>query len=756
MSTENFVSSIHNKIHTDFKEQKRILSFEEYLLLIQKSPRQHLRSSAQYIADMMDYYGQDEESGRFKVFDQNFSDERFWLIGLEQVQENIYRILQSFIREGINNKMILLHGPNGSAKSSLINCLTRGMENYSHAEEGALYRFYWVFPVDKFGKPSLGFSTQTSDSYSDSFAKLDDSEIAARIPCDLKDHPIFLIPEGEREKYLSELNLPSDFKISEYIRKGGLSHKSRLIYEALLRSYKGDFKKVMQHVQVERFYVSKRYREAAVTIEPQLQVDAHAQQITMDKSLRMLPSSLHSLNLVNFGGDLIDGNRGIIEYNDLLKRPIDSFKYILVTTEAGTVSVSGNTAFIDAVMFGTCNELQLDAFKDYPDFLSFKARIELVRVPYLLEVSKESKIYHAQVNRIAGDHHVAPHVLDLAAMWAVLCRLKKPNATHYASSLAYLINALTPMEKVRLYDGLQMPSRLSIEDRKLLRSSFENILREYRDIPYYEGRTGPSPREIKLILFDALERSERNILSALGLFEALWDFVKRTTEYEYLRENVVEGYHDCAGFIDTLKEIYLERVDEEVRSSIGMYDESQFGIFLEKYILQTSAVLKNEKVKNPITGKNEDPDQSLMEEFEKVVKAPADKKVFRQNLITQIGVYALENSNQHLKESLCENSNESSNDPDYPKIFPELIKKMRDFYQNENTNLMKKIHDAMILYLEPEDGLEPGKELKEPQNHEQTKHRDLASNLLKNMIDRFGYNDSSAREAFAFLVQKRH
>lgn len=745
MSTENFVSSIHNEIHTDFKEQKRILSFDEYLLLIQKSPRQHLRSSAQYITDMMDHYGRDEKTGRFRVFDQEFSDERFRLIGLEKVQENIYRILQSFIREGINNKMILLHGPNGSAKSSLINCLIRGMEDYSHTEDGALYRFYWIFPVDKFGKPALGFSAAaSSDSYSDSFAKLDDSEIAARIPCDLKDHPLFLVPEEEREKYIEELDISKDFKISEYIRKGDLSHKSRLIYEALLRSYKGDFKRVMQHVQVERFYVSKRYREAAITIEPQLQVDAHAQQVTMDRSLQMLPSSLHSLNLVNLGGDLIDGNRGLIEYNDLLKRPIDAFKYILVTTEAGTVSVSGNTAFIDAVMFGTCNELQLDAFKEYPDFMSFKARIELVRVPYILEVSKEAEIYQTQVTRIAGDHHVAPHTLDLAAMWAVLCRLKKPNATHYASSLAYLINALTPVEKARLYDGGQMPPRLSAEDRKLLRSNFENIAREYRDIPYYEGRTGPSPREIKLILFDALERNDRNILSPLGLFDALKEFVKRTTEYEYLRENVVEGYHDCAGFVETLKDIYLERVDEEVRSSIGMYDESQFGKFLEKYISQISASLKNEKVKNPITGKSEDPDKSLMDEFEKVVKAPDDRKAFRQNLITQIGVYALENSDSESRE------------PDYSKIFPDLMKKMRDFYQNENTNLMKKIYDAMVLYLEPEAGMEPGKVLKEPQNHEQTKHRDLAANLLKNMIDRFAYNDASAREAFAFLVQKRH
>ena len=590
----------------------------------------------------------------------------------------------------------------------------------------------------------MGFNVSKHEDFKESFAKLDESEVASRIACDMRDHPIFLIPQDERAQMISQFDLPEDFKVSEYILKGALSHKSRLIYEALLRSYKGDYCEVLRHIQVERFYVSKRYREAAVTIDPQMHVDATAQQVTMDKSLQMLPSALHSLNLINISGDLIDGNRGVIEYNDMLKRPIDAFKYLLVTCETGTVSVGGTNAIIDSVMIGTCNELQLDSFKEYPDFMSFKARIELVRVPYLTSVTQETDIYATQIQRIAGERHVAPHTLRMAALWAVLCRLKKPNATHYPSSLAYLINALTPTEKARLYDDQTIPERLSAEDQKLLRANLENIHQEYREIPYYEGRSGPSPREMKLILFDALEHNSRDILTPLGLFSSLREFVKRTSEYEYLRENVVEGYHDAAGFIDVLTELYLDILDDEARSGIGMYDDQQFGDFLDRYIGQVSSFLKDEKIKNPVTGKSESANETLMEEFEKVIAIKEDKKTFRQNIVTQIGVYALENPN------------ESSTKPDYIKMFPDLVKRMRDHYQNEQQNLMRQIHDAMNLYIEPKDGLDPGKALKTPQNAEQEKFKDLASNLLKNLTSLNGYVDASAREAFSFLVQKRY
>ncbi|MGE3261923.1 MAG: serine protein kinase PrkA [Bacteriovoracia bacterium] len=736
---------IHRQIKDEYEKQNRILSYEEYLEFVRQDPARQLRSSAQYLVDMMDHFGRDGR--RFKLFDQAFADTRFRLIGQEAVQEQIYQILQSFIREGMNNKLILLHGPNGSAKSSIVACLMRGLEEFSNRLEGATYNFHWVFPVDRFGKGGLGLSTGGSgkeDSSLESYAKLPDSDIAARISCELRDHPIFLVPQKHREALITEMKLPAGFNVSEYIRKGDLSQKSKKIFEALLRSYKGDYKKVLRHVQVERFYVSKRYRDGAVTIEPQMHVDAAAQQITMDRSASMLPSSLQFLSLFDLSGDLVDGNRGIVEYNDMLKRPIDAFKYLLTTTETGTVSIQGTIAFIDSVLLGTCNEAQLDAFKEYPDFPSFRARIELVRVPYLLDYKKEADIYRTHVRRLAGDHHVAPHTLESIALWAVLCRLKKPNASHYPGNFAYLVNSLTPLEKAKLFAESYIPPRLSNDERKLLKAHLEDVRNEYAAVPYYEGRIGPSPREMKIVLFNALERNPKHILSPLGLFAELEDFVKRTSEYDYLREDVVEGFHDSRNFIATVREVYLDNLDSEVRSCLGVHDEKQYENFLRRYIQHITAHLKREKVRNSMTDKMESPDQVLMNEFEKVAGVLEDKEVFRQNVMTQLGVFALENpAASKEKDGL-----------NYAAVFPDLMKRIRDFYIDEHSQLMKRVYDMITLF-EQRAGGAKHQEGRTP-TVEQLEAEKMATDMIENMKRKYAYNDVSAREAFVYLFQKRY
>jgi serine protein kinase len=728
----------HQSILEEYEKQNRLLTFEEYIQAVRNEPSQQLRSSSQYLVDAMDFFGKDGK--RFRLFDQEFADRRFRLIGQEQVQDHIYQILKSFVREGVNNKVILLHGPNGSAKSSIVACLMRGLEDYSQQPKGALYRFHWIFPVDRHGKPGLGLSGSASPKEEEhSFAKLPDSEIATRVSCELKDHPLFLLPIKERAHFIQGLKLESGFTLSEYIQKGDLSHKSKRIFEALLRSYKGDVRKVLRHVQVERFYISRRYREAAVSIEPQMHVDANAQQVTMDRSLSQLPPALQSLSLIDLGGDLVDGNRGIVEYNDLLKRPIDTFKYLLATTETGTVSVAGTVAFLDTVLIGTCNEAQLDAFKEYPDFPSFRARMELVRVPYLLNYKREAEIYEVQGRRVAGDRHVAPHALSSAALWAVLCRLKKPNPSHYPGNAAYVMNSIGPLEKARILSDGTLPMRMSSEEKKILKALIEEIHREYSNVPYYEGRVGPSPREMKVILFQALERNERGILSPLGLFAELEDFVKHTSEFDYLREDVVEGYHDCRQFVSTVRDHYLDELDKEVRSCLGMHDEKQYSDFLKKYVQHLSAHLKKEKIRNAVTDRLEDPDRTLMDEFEKVVEATDDRDLFRQNLMTQLGVYALENP-QRNRDGV-----------EYGKVFPDLVQKVRDHYIDEHTQLMKRVQDALTIF--QGDG-DPAKErLKTLEQQEANK---IAQRMIKNMVEKYSYNEVSAREAFAFLIQKRY
>lgn len=733
---DNILARIESQVKAEFERTNRLLTFDEYVRLAMSAPRQHTRGSAQYMIDMMDHFGRAPTSAdgtvRFKLFDMEFEDPRHRVVDQNDVQSKIYSTLKNFVKEGINNKLILLHGPNGSAKSSIINCLMRGLESYSELPEGATYRYNWIFPVERVVKGGLGLGSYSGKKETvESYAKLSDEEISSRIPCEHKDHPLLLLPLNARRELFKTMFKGEQANLPDYLTKGMPCHKCKQIYEALLTAHKGDLKKVLAHVQVERFYFSKRYRTAAVTIEPQLHVDAQSRQVTMDKSLAYLPPALQGLSLFEMSGDLVDGNRGVVEFADLLKRPVDTFKYLLIACESGSVNVGSSIAYLDTVLIGSTNELQLDAFKEFPDFTSFKARIELIRVPYLLRYGQEQRIYDINIGKIAGDKHVTPHTTSVASLWAVLTRLKKPNAIHYQPSLTNIVGALTPLEKAKLYNDGTMPAHLSAEERKLLRAAVKKLHEEYNSVPYYEGRMGASAREIKSVLYDAAQNEEFPCLSPLAVLHEIEDFVKRVTEYDFLKQDVKDGYHDSHEFINTTRTEYLSLLDQEVRESMGVFETRQYEEFLKKYITHLSHLLKKEKIKNPITGKNEPPDTQLIEEFEHIIEAPsggAEREVFRNNVISSIGAYALDHPNEPV---------------DYRKVFPEYMRKLEDHYFNQQKTQMKMLGDAIQFF-----GTE-----KEDRTSD---HYRLGKDTVANMVSRLGYCDQCARQAILFLIRTKY
>ena len=667
------LNELSRSVKQGFRDDQQILSFEEYLKILKNEPARQLRGTAGYSADMLEHYGR---SGKgFRAFQGK-------VIGLENVQDQIYRILRAFSNQGINNRLILLHGPNGSAKSTLVSALMDGLSEYSRTREGALYSFSWIFPIDKVTRGSLGIRTGEQERRPGSlttYAYLPDEEIACIIPSELRDHPVLLIPAEERSKWFAEY----DFTIPDRLIKGGLSHRDQLIYQALLNSYQGDYSQVLKHIRVERFTLSRMYRTGLITVEPQMHVDAHYQQLTMNRSLSQLPASLQGINLFSISGDLAEANRGIIDYNDLLKRPLDSYKYLLTACETAKVNVGGSIVHLDTVFIGSSNELQLDAFKEYPDFSSFKGRIELVKVPYLLRLTEEQKVYEPLLASIAGEKTVTPHTAWTIAMWSVLTRLKRPHHDHYPEEISNVVERLTPLEKLKLYENGELPERITAEERKHLKASLARIEEEYANVPYYEGRTGASARELKTLLIDAAQNPQFKALSPLAVIHELKKFVKRLTEYEFLRQDPVDQYHDHEKFIDVVLEEYAQLVDREVRDCLGLYDTRQWGDFMRRYIGHLSSLLKKERIKNPITGAYEEPDQALLKEFETIVGAPNEEESrtqFRKNLITQIGAWSLDHPNEQM---------------DYFRVFPEMRMKMEKHFYESQKALLQKMHTAL-------------------------------------------------------------
>jgi predicted Ser/Thr protein kinase len=726
-------SEIQVEVREEFERSGRLLTFDGFLAEIEKAPYLRLRSAVQYCADMLDHFGHDEvltigrKSVRYRVFDAPFGGDP--VFGQEQVQDAVVRAIHGFAEDGRSDKLIVLTGPNGSSKSSLIDLIFRGLEAYSRDPEGALYRFNWVFPNRALVTESIGFGGGPDQAAPTSFALLKQKEIQAKLSCELKDHPILLLPREARARLLTRLEASAPMRRNvRQILDDDLCAKCRAIYDALLDDYSGDWLAVLQHVQVQRFSISRRYRRGAVTIEPQGNMDATVRQVTADQSLANLPPSLQSLSLVQPGGDLVDASAGAIEYSDLLKRSVEANKYLLTTCEKGTISLPGFMAYLNLVMFATTNEKQLDAFKQDRIFTSFKGRMDFVSTPYLLEVSKEEKIYDRTLARISRQCHVAPGSSRAAALWAVLTRLHCPNPEHYDPPQRALIASLSPIEKLWLYDCQEAPRRMGNEDRRKLMALLPDLRTEYEGTPIYEGRHGISPREVNALLADAVTRGEFACVCPQSILRELEELIRDASLYDFLQIEPRSGYHDAKAFIEEVYHDALTRIDRDFSDAVGLVSDAEYERRFDQYFLQVKASVRGEKVPNQATGEMDEPDETLMEGMEKLfgLAPDDDRQAFRRDFLTRIGAWVHETGRVDIVDS-------------YRDVFQDLFSAMRRRIRSQHAVTIRRIREALLrLGTGSADSIPP-------------RVRRDAERALAFLKTERGYCDACAKAAVVFL-----
>ena len=744
--SQSFLSRLQEKVKAKFDEERSLLSFDDYLEEVAAQPKLHTRDSAHYLYDAIRSYGYSELDRpygtlkRYHIFDAPFDEGIDAVAGQEEAQEAIVGLLGDFIREGRSNRLILLNGPNGSAKTSMIACLQRGLEAYSQSQEGALYSFSWLFPTKQSESTGIGFGQSRSLNGVNSYSELSSSVIESRVSNELKDHPLLLLPKPDRLSFLRtvykqrledqglverELESAVEERIQalpKYISEGALSPQSAAIFEALLKSYQGDIKEVLKHIQVERFTISRKYRRGASTVDPQLRVDAQARQVTADRSLAILPAALQHLNLFEPMGQLVEGNRGIIEYNDLLKRPVEAFKYLLSTTESGAVRLDQLTIYVDAVMIGSCNVETLQAFIEMPDFASFKGRIELVRVPYLRDVEHEQNIYQAVVKNLQKRAFVTPDVTYQLAKWAVMTRLERPQPVHFPSSLRPLIENMTPHDKLELYTYGQAKDELNMEDKRTLLQQIAKLYHEPQMTGIYEGWLGASPRELKGLLLSLGRPSdqdeskqqlkaksldadsfgagkhesalvqEQHFISPLRLFKALEQLCKEENVYPFLRRKASGSFYQAKIYVNELKEIYLNRLKLDFFNAFGLVAVDNELTQFKQYIHHLQHKLRGERIHNPHTGQYEEANTTLMREIEARLGITSQVDKARDGIIQQIAKWKIENPTETL---------------DYQVIFADELRTLRLSYLQETEELAQQRAQDLMIVLNGQGKLEP-------------------------------------------------
>jgi serine protein kinase len=754
------IAAVADGVEHRFKAGRRVLSFAEYLELFASDPVRHSRDASRYLRDTFDYFGTTRvtypwgEFTRYSLFDLPWEKDdrtvdgraRSSLIGQEHVQEEIYRSIANFAREGRPNRLILLHGPNGSAKSTIAYCLMAALQHYSTLDEGALYRFHWVFPSNKTIRGSLGFGQRGDAAPVDAastYAHLEDDQVDAKLIVEVRDHPLFLIPLADRRTLVEGLlrdaraaagaskqggeNLERLEPLCDWLVRGQLSHKSQLVFEALLASYHGSYTEVLKHVQVERYFISQRYRVGAVTIGPQLRVDASERQITADRSLGSLPASLQAITLFETQGELVEAAGGLLEFSDLLKRPLDAFKYLQLSIETGEVALSQQNVQLNCVMIGSANELHLDAFREHPEYASFRGRLELVRTPYLRSYLQEQAIYDThvvpQVKR-----HVSPHSTRVAAMFAVLTRMRKPNVEKYPRPVDGAIGGLTAIDKMDLYTTGRAPLRLDREVQKLVAGTVKALHEESDAYPIYEGRIGASPREMRGVILDASQSSSYKCLSPLAVMDEIEAICRRKAEFEWLQQDVVPGgFHDVNEFRALTFERLLDLWEEELYTASGFIDEGRYAELFERYVQNVNVWTRKERIRNRLTGEYEEPDEKLMQEVERLLDVKGDVDETRRQLISAFAGWSLDHPNQK---------------GDAASVFPQHLRRIREAVLADRKPAVARLtRDLVILTREDGAGLDL------------TRRKEADQALLR--LFKLGYCQSCAGDAASTLLRRR-
>jgi len=592
-------------------------SFEDYLEVVRTNPKV-TRTAFQRIYDMILSHGKTEyiDNKKKLIRYHFFSDEKFGgrdaIFGLDVPLMKLVNVFKSAAQGyGTEKRVILLHGPVGSSKSTIARLLKKGIEDYSKTPDGATYTFSW-----------------TTDR-----KLMDGTTTREKMKCPMNEEPLNLIPREWRPKIYAELSPPE----SGYTIPDGseLCPACRFVFKDLMTQYQGDFAKVIGHVRVNRLVFSEKDRVGIGTFQPKDEKNQDSTELTGDINYRKIAEygSDSDPRAFNFDGEFNIANRGIIEFVEVLKLDV-AFLYDLLgaSQEHKIKPKKFPQTDIDEVILGHTNEPEYKKLENNEFMEALRDRTVKIDIPYITKLSEEVKIYEKDFNsRAIKGKHIAPHTLEMAAMWAVLTRLEEPKKHN-----------LSLLQKLKLYNGKTLPNFT------------EDNIKELRKESNREGLEGISARYIQDKISNALVSDKGE--GCINPFMVLNELEAGLKTHSLI--NSEDARKRMKELLTSVKQEYEDIVKNEVQRAISA-DEDAISKLCGNYIDNIKAYTQKEKVKNKYTGLYEEPDERLMRSIEEKIDIPDSRKDdFRREIMNYIGALAVEGktfnyrTNERLHKSL--------------------------------------------------------------------------------------------------------
>ncbi|EEM18586.1 MULTISPECIES: PrkA family serine protein kinase [Bacillus] len=588
-------------------------TFAEYLELVKERPWV-AQTAHSRIYNMIKDAGIEEVEGRKKY---NFFSNQ--LFGLEEALE---RLVEEYFhpsakRLDVRKRILLLMGPVSGGKSTLVTMLKRGLETYSRTDRGAIF---------------------------------------AIKGCPMHEDPLHLIPHHLRDDFYDEYRVRIE---------GNLSPLNVMRLE---KEYGGRIEDVI----VERIFFSEDRRTGIGTFSPS---DPKSQDIadltgSIDFSTIAEYGSESDPRAYRFDGELNKANRGMMEFQEMLKCDEKFLWHLLSLTQEGNFK-AGRFALIsaDELIVAHTNETEYRSFISNKKNEALHSRIIVMPVPYNLRVSEEEHIYEKMIHESdVANVHIAPHTLRVAAMFTILTRLKDPKRPD-----------IDLIKKMRLYDGEMVEGYNAID--------VEELQREYQD----EGMSGIDPRYVINRISSTIIRKEVPSINALDVLRSLKDGLD---QHPSISNEDRERYMN---FISLARKEYDEIAKKEVQKAFVYSYEESAKTLMDNYLDNVEAYCNKSKLRDPLTGEEMSPDEKLMRSIEEQIGISENaKKAFREEILIRISAYARKgkrfdyNSHERLREAIQK------------KLFADLkdVVKITTSTKTPDENQLKKINDVVARLID--------------------------------------------------------
>jgi serine protein kinase len=318
----------------------------------------------------------------------------------------------------------------------------------------------------------------------------------------------------------------------------------------------------------------------------------------------------------SWSGAVFAASRGLLEMIEILKVKREFLYLLLTLTQEKNVKVSRFPLIhLDETILAHTNLAEFRKFLQEAENEALLDRMVIIQVPYTLSYREEARIYRKLTSSTQAFREVH---LD-------------PHALHVAAVFATLTRLTEGdereadnLKKVRLYAGEDVEGVSSSEAEKVRARNPD------------EGLSGVSPRFVINALSSAIIESQAKSLTTMDVLIALKDAIESDVRIDGKKKRKWIDF-----LVTVRKDFYNRWVKEDVHKALFVSFEQEAQQLLDKYLDEVEATLDNRTLKDPITSEERKPDERFLRNVEEKIRISESGKLsFRQEVVRKaMGAY---------------------------------------------------------------------------------------------------------------------